>query len=68
MDYAKRLERVEKEKARENLKLAGEGFQISEKVNTNKKVAEKTGFGSHDTYNKAKFIAENSMKKKRNTI
>ncbi|WP_276914021.1 ParB N-terminal domain-containing protein [Aneurinibacillus aneurinilyticus] len=63
VDWARRLERVEKEKARErqgertDIK---ENFPESEHGQTRDIVAEQSGFGSGKQYEKAKYIAENA--------
>ncbi len=40
----------------------GKGTQNSAEGETRDIVADKSGFGSHDTYNKAKYISENALK------
>jgi ParB family chromosome partitioning protein len=57
VDWAKRLERVESIKAKERM---GQGTQNSAGLETRQVVADKSGFGSHDTLSKAKFIADNA--------
>lgn len=66
LEYARRLEQIERLKARErqavagsrNLGLVQENFPELEKGQTRDKVAELVGFGSGKTYEKAKFVAE----------
>ena len=61
MEWARRLERIEKAKAEERMKTGKElnPSQNSDKGRTDEIVAKESGFGSRDTYRKAKFIAEN---------
>ncbi len=56
VDWAKRLERIEKIKSKERML---DPMQNSSQGSTREIVANKSGFGSHDTYNKAKYIYEN---------
>lgn len=66
LEYARRLEQVERLKARgrqaiagsHNLGLVQENFPELEKGQTRDKVAELVGFGSGKTYEKVKFVAE----------
>jgi ParB-like chromosome segregation protein Spo0J len=66
MDYAKRLEVIEREKAKERqlstLNNQNIDMQnIAEREGTTRDiVAESTGFGSGEQYRKAKFISENA--------
>lgn len=66
MDYAKRLEQVERVKARERQKVTQFGntvqetFPEPENKQTRDIVAEATGFGSGKQYEKAKFISDNA--------
>ncbi len=64
IDYARRLERVESLKARENslnnLKQNSECQNSVDRLGrTDEIIAEKLEFGSRDTYRKEKFIVEN---------
>lgn len=62
LDWARRLERVEREKARERMEAgkAVDPSQISDKGRADDVVAIDSGFGSRDTFRKAKFIGENA--------
>lgn len=65
IDWAKRLERVESIKAKERQSELNGKIQLTQnsseaKGETREIVADKSGFGSHDTYNKAKYISENA--------
>lgn len=60
MEWARRLERIEKAKAEARMK-AGKDLnpsQNSDRGRSDDIVAKKSGFGSRDTYRKAKIIAE----------
>lgn len=57
VDWAKRLERIEKIKAKERQNL---GQKSDEGRRTDDTVANNSGFGSRDTYNKAKYISDNA--------
>ena len=61
MDWARRLERVEKEKARERQGTRTdikENFPESHGKQARDIVGEQSGFGSGKQYEKAKFIAD----------
>lgn len=65
VDWAKRLERVEIIKAKERQLSALNNQDVvpknsAERGETRQIVADKSGFGSHDTLNKAKYISENA--------
>lgn len=69
LEWARRLERIERVKAEERKKatLKQNASSVSQnsdyreiKGRANDIVAQKSGFGSRDTYGKAKFIAENA--------
>ena len=63
MDWARRLERVEKEKARERQGTRTdivENFPPSSSGKARDIVGEASGFGSGKQYEKAKFIADNA--------
>lgn len=68
LDYAKRLERVERLKAEERQahgqtapgKTLVQNFAEGQTGNTRDKVAQATGFGSGEQYRKAKHIAEHA--------
>lgn len=60
MDWAKRLERIESIKAKERMSDGGKGRQNSDNLRSDDLVANKSGFGSRDTYRKAKFIDEHA--------
>lgn len=57
IDWARRLERVEKIKSNERMLNPVQNSSLGK---TRDIVAEQSGFGSHDTYNKAKYISENA--------
>ena len=57
MDYAKRLESIERVKAEERMKNPTKNSSEGE---TAEIVARETGFGSKDTYRKAKYISDNA--------
>jgi len=62
VDWARRLERVEKEKARERME-SGKAVNPVENLPQGKTrdiVAEQSGFGSGKQYEKAKYISENA--------
>lgn len=62
LEWARRLERIERVKAEERMK-AGKHLDPTKNSaggETRDIVAKKSGFGSRDTYGKAKFIAENA--------
>lgn len=59
MEWAKRLEEIEKIKARERQEM-GVRLNSDEGGRTDESVAEASGFGGKDTYRKAKFVAENA--------
>jgi ParB family chromosome partitioning protein len=61
--FFERLERIEREKARERQGTRTDITQISAESSfgeTRSIVAEQSGFGSRDTYSKAKFISDNA--------
>ena len=60
--WAKKLEQVEKIKAKERMGQGVENFPQHE-GKTRDKVAEESGFGSGKQYEKAKFVAENADSK-----
>lgn len=61
MDYARRLERIEREKAEQRMLLGkADPRQNSAQGKTSEIVAEQVGFGSRDTYGKAKYIEANA--------
>lgn len=62
LDYARRLERIESEKAKGRMSDGGKGRQNSDNLRTDETVAQKTGIGSRDTLRKAQEIAENKDK------
>lgn len=59
LDYARRLERIESEKAKGRMSDGGKGRQNSDNLRTDETVAQKTGIGSRDTLRKAQKIEEN---------
>ncbi|MED4883877.1 ParB N-terminal domain-containing protein [Bacillus smithii] len=69
LEWARRLERIERVKAEERRKATLKQYKdtdmhkcVNREVSgiTNEIVAEKSGFGSREKYRKAKFIAENA--------
>lgn len=63
IEYARRLERIERVKARDR-KLEGRDLsQNSDGGRTDEKVAKKLQIGSRDTYRKEKYIADNADEK-----
>lgn len=65
VDWARRLERIEKEKARERQSVLNGKTELTEnfpeaKGETRDIVAEQSGFGSGKQYEKAKYIADNA--------
>lgn len=63
IEWARRLEQVEKLKAKERMSEGGKGvenFPDLEKGRTRDRVAREAGFGSGKQYEKAKFISENA--------
>lgn len=60
VEWAKRLEQIEKIKAKENMSKGGQGLQNFANLNANEIVAKESGFGNKETYRQAKFIAENA--------
>ena len=62
LDYARRLERIESEKAKGRMSDGGKGRQNSDNLRTDETVAQKTGIGSRDTLRKAQIIADNKDK------
>ncbi|WP_328514460.1 ParB/RepB/Spo0J family partition protein [Brevibacillus laterosporus] len=60
VDWARRLERVEREKARERMSLGGQGKENFPTLQTRDAVAGASGFGSGKQYEKAKYIADHA--------
>jgi len=60
IEWAKRLEQVEALKAKERMVNPVQTFAEGETGRTRDKVASDAGFGSGETYRKAKFIADNA--------
>lgn len=60
LEWAKRLEEVERIKAKERMAGGKESFPDHETGQVRDIVAEQAGFGSGKQYDKAKFIAENA--------
>lgn len=61
VDWAKRLERIEKVKARERMETGGtQNFAEGEKGEAAGITAKESGFGNKETYRQAKYIAENA--------
>jgi ParB family chromosome partitioning protein len=61
MCWARRLEDVERLKAKQRMESGGvENFPQGEQGKTRDTVAEQAGFGSGKQYEKAKFIADNA--------
>lgn len=60
IEWAKRLEEVERIKAKERMAVGKENFPDHEGGQVRDIVAEQAGFGSGKQYDKAKFIAENA--------
>lgn len=66
LEWAEKIEEIEKEKARKRKKVAltqntdPENFPEREKGDSRDKVAQKAGFGSGRNYSKAKFIGKNA--------
>lgn len=60
MDYARRLERIEREKAVQRMSEGGKGVQNFAHVKTREVVAEQVGFGSGEQYRKAKYVEANA--------
>lgn len=59
MEWARRLERIERAKAEERMKNPTQNFAEG-KGETNEIVAKQTGFGNRENYRKAKFIADHA--------
>lgn len=59
LDYARRLERIESEKAKKRMSDGGKGRQNSDNLRTDEIVAKQTGIGSRDTLRKAQTIVDN---------
>jgi len=59
MEWARRLERIERAKAEERMKDPTQNFAEG-KGETNEIVAKQTGFGNRENYRKAKFIADHA--------
>lgn len=63
IDYARRLERIESLKAKENslanLKQNTDRQKSDNRGRTDESIAERLGIGSRDTYRKEKYIVEN---------
>jgi ParB family chromosome partitioning protein len=62
VEWAKRLEQIERVKAKENQGTRTDltSGLIKSNVDSNEIVAKESGFGSKDTYRKAKFILDNA--------
>ena len=60
MEWARRLERIERAKAEERQKNPLQNFAEGQKGISRDKVAEQIGFGSGENYRKAKFIADHA--------
>jgi ParB family transcriptional regulator, chromosome partitioning protein len=60
IDWARRLEQVERLKAEERMRIGGHPREFVPQGRTRDFVAEQTGFGSGRQYDKAKFVAENA--------
>jgi ParB family chromosome partitioning protein len=60
VEWAKRLEQVEKIKAKENMSKGGKGLQNIVNLDSNEITAKESGFGNKETYRQAKFILENA--------
>lgn len=60
MDYARRLERIEREKAVQRMSEGGKGVQNFAHVKTREVVADQVGFGSGEQYRKAKYVEANA--------
>lgn len=60
VEWVRRLEQVEALKARERMLNPAQNFAEGENGRTRDKVAAEAGFGSGETYRKAKFIADNA--------
>ncbi len=60
VNWARRLEQIEALKAKERIEDPVQNFAEGETGRTRDKVANATGFGSGETYRKAKFIADNA--------
>lgn len=58
VDWARRLERVEKEKARERMSLGGQGVENLPHLKSRDVVADASGFGSGKQFEKAKYVAD----------
>jgi len=59
IDYARKLERIEKAKAEERMKNPTQNFVEGSKGESSDKVAEKLGIGSGEQYRKEKTIVDN---------
>ncbi len=59
IEYARKLERIEAEKARERMSDGGKGVQNFAQAKTRNTVASKLGIGSGETYRKEKYIVDN---------
>lgn len=60
VEWAKRLEQVEKIKAKERMSLGGQGKENFPTLQARDAVADQAGFGSGKQYEKAKFIEEHA--------
>ncbi|WP_427108666.1 ParB N-terminal domain-containing protein [Lysinibacillus xylanilyticus] len=60
MDYARRLERIEREKAKQRMVDGAKGVKNLPQAKTREVVAEQVGFGSGKQYDKAKYIEANA--------
>lgn len=62
LEWARRLEQVEKMKARERMSEGGQGKEIVPALQGQSRdiVAAEVGFGSGKTYEKAKFVADHA--------
>jgi hypothetical protein len=65
VDWARRLERIEKEKARERQSVLNGKTELPQnfaeaKGETNQIVADASGFGNKETYRQAKYIADHA--------
>lgn len=60
VDWARRLERVEKIKAKERMSLGGQGKEDVPTLQTRDAVASQSGFGSGKNFERAKYISENA--------
>ncbi|WP_232696117.1 ParB N-terminal domain-containing protein [Brevibacillus daliensis] len=60
IDWARRLEQVERVKAKERMSEGGKGRQNIGNLRTDDVVAEESGFGNRENYRKAKFITDHA--------